>query len=214
MSTIAITKFGAIDSFRQKASIRRFINTWEFLHAQARARGESYRLTIDLGRNVYTVRREVPIEGPGSKNVDYLKNFRLKSETERLAKEEEEKQLSLDDEYKEEDARQGDTLENIFLRTVFRDPEQNFRLGLPIEFPSFREEQALSPGVRFRDVAVGGEEVKDGIAAIRFTAAGAGEFATVHFQVEDSVMTAVSNPATGRVDLSPGDLEFEWTKKQ
>lgn len=210
MSTLAITRFGAIDSVRQKSSLRRFVNTWEFLHAQAKARGESYRLQIDLNLGTYTVRREVPVQGPAVQQVDRLRNFRTKSEQERLAKQDQERLLSLEEEYKEDDARQGDALENVFFQTVFRDPEQNFRLGIPIEFPSLQKEQALAPGVRFRDVTVAGEEVKEGIAAIRFSSTGASEFAVVHFLVEETVMTAVVNPATGKVDLNTGDQEFDW----
>lgn len=211
MSTLAASRFGIIDNVRQKSSISKFVNTWEFLSQQARARGESYRLVVDIPRNTYTVRREVPLESARPKQVDYLKNFRTKSEQERRAREDQEKLATLEEEYKEEEAREGDALENIFYRTVFRDPEGSSRLGIPIEFPSLKDDIRLPDSVHIRDVIVRGEEFRDGTAAIRFTASGANEFAVVHFAVGEGAMTAVMNPATGRVQLNTGDVKYEWT---
>ncbi len=211
MSTLAASRFGIIDNVQRKSAVSKFINTWEFLSQQARARGESYRLIIDITRNVYTVRREVPVDSVRPKNVDHLRNLRLDSEIERRAREEQEKLESLEDEYKEEDVREGDALENIFYRMAFRDPEGNFRLGVPLEFPSMKDEVRLPESVRFRDVSVRGEEVLTGVTAIRFTSTGANEFAVVHLLVGDGVMTALMNPATGKVQLNPGDTKYEWT---
>ncbi len=45
MSTLVASRFGVIDSYRQKNAIRHFIGTWEMLHQQARARGESLPAT-------------------------------------------------------------------------------------------------------------------------------------------------------------------------
>jgi type II secretory pathway pseudopilin PulG len=214
MSGLAVSRFGGIDLFRYKSAVRHFINTWEFLRNQAVARGESYRLIIDLDRQSYTVRREVPLTGTQANTVDHLRGFRTTSELAERAKEDQEKLKSLEEEYKEEDAVQGDALENLFYRTIFRDPDQSVRLGIPLEFPSLKDEQRFPPGVAIRDVVVAGEEINTGLAAIRFSASGASEFAVVHFLAGENIQTAVINPATGRVDLHNGDLKFEWSLAQ
>ncbi|MFN8389565.1 MAG: hypothetical protein U0136_04680 [Bdellovibrionota bacterium] len=210
MGGLALSRLGGIEVFQYRSAVRHFVNTWEFVRAQAKGRGESYRLLIDLDRQTYTVRREVPLTSNDAKTVDYLREFRTKSELERRAKEQDQKLKTLDEEYQAEDARQGDALETLFYQTIFRDSEQSYRLGVPLEFPSLKDDQRLPRGVRVRDVTIGGDEVTSGIAAIRFSANGASEFAVVHFEVGDTVQTAVANPATGKVSLDKGDLKFEW----
>lgn len=213
MSAIAATRFGIIDTWQRKTSIRSFINTWEFIASQARFRGESYRLVIDIDRGTYYVRREIPVEGPTARNVDYLRGFRTQSELERRAKEETRNLQTLEEEYKEEDIREGDALENIFYRAMFRDPNANYRLGVPIEFPSLKDEIRLIQGLRFRDVSIRGEENESGIVAIRFTSTGATDFAVIHLASEGGVMTAVMNPATRKVNLIPDDVDYSWAGK-
>lgn len=211
MSTLAASRFGLIDSWRQKTNLRKFLNTWELLSREARSRGESYRLVIDINRNTYTVRREVPVDSVQSHTTDHLKNFRTKSEQARLAKEEQEKLLSTEEEFKEEEAREGDALENIFYRMVFRDPDAGFRLGVPIEFPSMKNDVWLGEELHIRDVEVRGEKFDQGVAAIRFTSFGGNEFSVIHFDLGSGIMTGVMNPATGRVQLLEGDVKYEWT---
>ena len=214
MSVLAASRFGVIDSWQKKSSIRLLINTWEFIASQARFRGESYRLVIDIDRGTYAVRREVPVEGPSARNVDYLKNFRTQSENSRRAKEEQENLASLDEEFKEEDVREGDALESIFYRVIFRDPNANFRLGIPIEFPSLKNEVKLAEGLRFRDISVRGEESQTGTVAIRFTSTGAADFAVIHLASEGGVVTAVMNPATRKVTLTQGDVDYAWAGRE
>lgn len=205
MSAFLVSKFDALTTWRQRSSLRKFVNTWEFLYQQAQARGESYRLILDFDRNTYFVRREVPV-ARSQQSVDHLSNLRLESEQRRINEKQDEKLLSLDEEYAEEDARQGDALENLFYSMLFRDPQASFRLGVPLEFPSMKNDVALADGLRFRDAMLGGERQDRGQASIRFTARGVTELAVLHFLVGNQTMTAFVNPATGRVSLEAGDL--------
>ncbi len=207
MSALAVSKFDALDLYRQRASMRSFLNTWEFLFQQAHAKGDSYRLLVNLDRASYTVRREVPVAS-SSKTVDRVANLRLESERQRLQQKEDEKLLSLEEEYIEEDSRQGDTLENLYFGVVFRDPEGSFRLGVPLDFPSLAKDTKFINGLRLRDIVVGGEKKDSGVAAIRFSSRGTGEFALVHFLLGNSVVTAYINPATGKVTVKDGDIEI------
>lgn len=207
MSALMVSRFDALNTWRQRASLRKFVNTWEFLYQQAQARGESYRLVLDFERNAYFVRREVPVPRQ-DQNVDHLAGLRLESEQRRLSEKRDQQLLSLNEEYAEEDARQGDALESLFFGMLFRDPQASYRLGVPLEFPTLKNEITLVDGLKFKDANLGGERQDRGQVSIRFSARGVSELAILHFFIGNQVMTAFVNPTTGRVSLEAGDLDL------
>lgn len=211
ISTFVVTRFDSLLIWKQKGDLRAFLNTWEFLFNEALARGESYRLVIDLDNNSYFVRREVAEQGDTVRQVDHLTNLRTKGEKERRGRREEEYELSLDEEFKEEDARQSGALDSLFYGSIYADPEANLRLAIPLEFPALAERKTLTDGLYIRDVRTQEDEAKKGQVFIRFSPRGASEFAVVHFTIRDHVFTAFMNPSTGEVALRDGDLNFEWT---
>ena len=211
MSGLALSKFGALDFWREKSEIRKLLGTWELLAREARQKSESYRLVVDLADNTYYARREVPIDQAQGRNVDYLAGLRNKVGRNTVAERQEKDLLSLNEEYKEQDSRDGESLELVFYKTMFRDPEDLSRLGIPLDFPSLAEPQPLPPGIRFRDVIIGNTKSTEGKVYIRFSANGATDFAVIHLLVHNDVLTAVMNPATGTVKLEEGDKEYEWS---
>ena len=209
MAGISATKFSALDSLNFKSSLRKFTNTWEFLYSEAKAKGESYRLIIDLEKNSYSVRREIPVVSSTSSR-DVLKDFRLKSEVERMAKKDQEKLKDITEELKEDELREGEVLENLFYQKVFFDPNSNVRLGVPLDKPSLGEEKFLSPGLRFRDIEIAGEKADGPEVVLRFSSNGTTDFAAVHLSADQTNYTAVINPATGKVRLYDQDIDFDW----
>ncbi len=209
MSVLAIRNFGLLDSYRSDTELRKFISVWELVAGDAKRRGESYQLLIDLDDQSYTVRREVPLEGTTRKTVDYLENFRRKMGRQA---EREEPLLSVDEEFKQEDAREGDTLENLYAKTFFRDPGEPTRLGAPLSFPSLAERQRLPEVIRIRDVQVGNEQFERGEVTIRFSSTGTSDFAVVHLLVPATgkILTAHMNPANATVKVVTGDESFTW----
>lgn len=210
MVGISATKFNALDSLNFKSSLRKFINTWEFLYSEAKAKGESYRLIIDLEKNSYLVKREIPSISQIS-GRDVLKDFRLKSEIERLEKQEEEKLKNIQEELKDEELREGEVLENLFYQKIFFDPSSNVRLGTPLDKPSLGKEKFLSSGLRFRDIEIAGEKADGPEVTLRFGSNGAIDFAVIHLLADQAIYTAVISPATGKVTLYDRDLDFDWT---
>jgi len=210
MSVLAISNFGLLDSYRGDTELRKFISVWELVAADSQQRGESYRLIIDLDDQSYTVRREVPLEEGAQKKVDYLENFRRKMGRKKL--EDEEPLLSVEEEYKREDLREGDTLESIFLKTFYHDANEPTRLGTPLSFPSLAERQRLPESLRIRDVQVGNEKFEEGEVSIRFSSTGMSDFAVVHLVTPGNgrVQTAHMNPANAVVKVEVGDQTFNW----
>ncbi|MCB0325673.1 MAG: type II secretion system protein, partial [Bdellovibrionales bacterium] len=129
IGTLSVQRLDSILGWRQEGDVREFVTTWQFLHNEAAARGESYRLVIDFAANAYHVLREVPLDPGESVEVDYLKNLRTKGEQERRTKAELEELKTLDEEFEEEDRRQSGALDQLYYRTRFRDPNAAVRLA-------------------------------------------------------------------------------------
>lgn len=212
ISTLAATRFESIQIWKLKGDIRKFVDTWEFLYNEALARGDAYRLVLNLDENSYYVRREVPQTDNTIRQVDYLENLRTKGERERRAKKkEEEERLSLEEEFAAEDERQNRPVETLFYEFIFADPGSSIRLAAPLEFPNLAKERKLIADVSFTDVTTRIGKVEDGKAVIRFSPSGASEFAVVHLKANEQEFTAVMNPASGEVTIHPGYKDFEWT---
>lgn len=211
MAGISATKFNALDSLNFKSSLRKFTGTWEFLYSEAKAKSEAYRLIINLENNSFTVRREIPIFSNIADSRDVLKDFRLKSEVERLQKQDQEKLKGLKDELDESEQSEGGVLENLFYQKIFFDPNADVHLGLPLDRPSLAKDTFLGSGIIFRDIKVAGEKAAGPEVVLRFSANGTTDFAVVHLQADQVIYTAVINPATGKVTLYDRDLDFDWT---
>lgn len=209
ISTFAAARFDTILTWKVERDIRRFADLWGFLFSESFARGDSYRLIIDLDRQVYYVRREIPIDENTVTQVDYLSHFRTKGERERRARKEQEEVLSLDEEFEKEDKRQSMPLDQLYYQTLFNDPQAPQRLTLPLEFPSLGEEHELTTGLIFRDIVVNGEKTKEGQVYLRLSSQGASEFTVVHLEAEDLVFTVSIDPATGNVSVDNGDFDLK-----
>lgn len=209
ISAVMATRFDSIQVWRVESDIRRFADLWGFLYSEAFARGDSYRLVMDLNRQVYYVRREVPVEENEVRQVDYLANFRTKGERERRAKKEQEDMVgSLQEEFEKEDRRLAAPLDVLFYQTVFSDPQAPQRLTVPLEFPSLAEEKSLPDGLVLRDVVVNGETSNNGQVYLQLSPSGSSEIAAIHFEAGENVFTVSMDPATGRVTIDEGDLDF------
>ena len=210
ISTFAVTRLESIIGWKQEGDIRRIMSTWQLMFNESFARGEGYRLILNIDNNSYYVRREVHPEGNTTEQVDRLENLRSKKEKSRRAEKEVESLPSLKEEFAEEDRRQSGSLDSLYYRTLFSDPEGPVRLAVPLEFPALGEERTLAEGLKIRDVVVRGERLEQGEAVLRFSPRGGTEFAVVHMVAGDVVYTLVNDPATGNVKLHVGDMDFEW----
>lgn len=209
ITTLAVTRLDSITGWKLERDLRQFAGTWEFLYNESFARGEAYRLILNLDEDYYYVRREVPLSDNEGAKVDLLANLRLKSEKERRAKKEEEELLTLEEEFTEDDAKQNLPLERQFYDVEFNDPESAKRLARPLEFPSLADRQELSEGLGFRDVRLEGEAIKEGTVSLHLSPGGTAQFAVVHLNALDTVYTIVIHPATGKVSIMPGDKDYE-----
>ena len=210
---VFVSKFTSVFGWKIKSDIRKFVDTWEFLYSEAAARGESYRLIINIEGNSYYVRREVrPLPNEQVvKQVDYLANLRTQSEQERREQEEEDDLPSLEDEYKMEEARQSGDLPSLFYSYVFADSAQDSRLATPIEFPSLAKNVEFTTGLNVRNVKTLRGNADSGKSFIRFSPKGAAEFAAVYLEMEEEIYTVMMNPSTGSVSFKTGEIDFNWT---
>ena len=211
---LASMRFGAVVSWKQRTAVRQFTNIWQHLYGQAMGRGDAFRLVIDLDNNSYFVRREIPITGTYTKQVDYLKNLRTRREKERRANEEMDESLNLKEEFEAEDVRDASQLDRLFYQSIFDDPYGSHRLGPPLEDPSLAQPQKLSEGLKFRDVKIQNKVFDKGQVFIRLSTRGASEFAVVHFEAGEGVITVMMNPATGSMIVENDDVDFAWTLGQ
>jgi prepilin-type N-terminal cleavage/methylation domain-containing protein len=214
ISTFAATRFSVITGWKHEGELRNFSSTWQFLSNEAFARGESYRLIINLDENYYYALREAAVDRDTVKNVDYLKNLRTRREKERRAQRELEELDSLEEEFAEYDAEQSGPVDRQFYKIKFRDSYSDVRLTRPLEFPELAKKKPLSDGLSFRDVLMDGKEFSEGEVFFRFSPQGASKFAVIHFNLGEDVYTAVSDPATGSLSLVFGDKEFKWDPKK
>lgn len=210
ISLMVVNRFDSIFSWRQQQGFRSFLNTWEFVFREALARRTAYRLIINLDDQSYSVVREVDEIATASRQVDYLKNLRTRSERDRRAQSESEELLSIDEEFKREDDRQAESLEKLFFQFAYRDPHSNVRLARPLEFPQLAEPVKLPNGVRFQNVKLYSELIDRGNAAIRFSPRGAADFAVVHIDSGGQPFSAIMNPSTGELVVKSGYIDYEW----
>ena len=213
IASLSVGKIDFLVVAKQQGEIRKFLTTWELLFNESLARGVAYRLTLDLGTQSYSVRREVIVNDGTSKNVDYLENLRTRREKERRNKElDGDNAYSLEQEFNKEDERQSLDLETLFYTSLFADPEGTLRLAQPIEFPSLGQDIKFGDGVIVRDVKTEYGTIKDGKAVLHFSPRGTSDFAVIHFLINDDyVITALLNPWTGDAQIFTGDKDFEWT---
>jgi prepilin-type N-terminal cleavage/methylation domain-containing protein len=212
LGVAAANRIDSVIVWRQKSDIRKFLSTWEFLYTEALARGNGYRLVMNLDNNTYYVRREVPITRTNVTDVDYLSNLRTKGEQARRALEEEEEIQTLDEEFEEEDLREGLPLDVLFYQSLYADPHGSLRLAQPLEFPSLAKKTTLTNGLRFHKVSTRRGTDTEGQPFIRFSPRGASDYAVVYFTTEDEhIFTAFMNPATGAISIKEGEHEYEWT---
>jgi prepilin-type N-terminal cleavage/methylation domain-containing protein len=212
IGTLSVQRLDSILGWQHESELRKLTATWQFLHNESSARGEGYRLVLNLGENSYSVLREVPLDPGQSVTVDHLQNLRTRGEKERRANKEVEELRTLDEEFAEDTRRSG-SLDVLYYQTLFRDPNGSVRLAQPLEFPSLAEPQKLSDGLTIRDVVIGGERVESGQAQIRLSS-GKAQFALIHVTTEDQSFTIFNNPATHTVSVKSGDLNFDWTLNQ
>ncbi len=208
LAAFSVGRIDSIDIWKQKGDIRKFVDTLEFLVAESVIKKHAYRVVIDLDDNSYYVRREIRTKN-NVKNVDYLKNLRLKSETERLKKKEEEELLSLEEEFKEEDLRATEPLETTFYEYMFSDAEATHRLAIPLEFPELGKKKEFSEGLRIRDIETARGKISKGEFSLRYSTMMSGVLAVIHFQAGSHLFSARINPAAGNVVVEDGDISFE-----
>lgn len=213
MTSFLKTSTDALFGWKIKGELRRFMGTWEMLFREAGQRGVSYALIVNLDNQSYTVRREVPIERDfsGFQQVDNLQGFRLQSEKDREERKDVESNLTVEQEFQNEDKRQARPLEQIFFETMFSDPADSKRLTVPLEFPRLMDNTIFSQGLRFKDIKLGSEYFTRGEVMIRFSARGGSPFALVHYTVNGDPFTLVSDPVTGRLRSINGEVDLDWT---
>ncbi len=210
IGTLSVQRLGSILGWQHESEMRAFSATWQFLHNEGAARGEAYRLILNISEGSYHVLREVRLDPSESVQVDYLQNLRTKGEKERRSEKELSDLRSVEEEFEEEDRRQSGALDSLFYQTRFRDPDAGVRLSPPLEFPSLAEPKKLSAGLSFRDVIIEGEESNSGTAILRVSGS-ASQFAIVHLSAGEQVFTIYNNPATSVVRVLGGDREFDWS---
>ncbi|MCB0358731.1 MAG: prepilin-type N-terminal cleavage/methylation domain-containing protein [Bdellovibrionales bacterium] len=211
-SALVARQFGSIFGWKQQGEVRKLLATVNFLSEEAEGRGNGYRLIIDLSRESYYVLRETVDEERSVRQVDYLANLRTKKEQERRAVEEREQLLSLEEEFEREDSRQSGSLETLFFEHIFADPYGGVRLARPLEFPELAQTKTFSDGIDLYELKTPRETIEEGEGFIRFPAGGSPEFASLKLRANDQVFTLILNPATGRMQVVSGDVDFEWNE--
>lgn len=213
ISTLAASRVDSIIGWKHNRDVRRFISLWQFLNAESISRRETYRLYIDLDKNVYYVKREIPIQRNPAEiiQVDYLSNLRTKGEKERRAKEkQEDSERNLKEQFQAEDIRRKSTIEDQFYQFYYNDVSADANLGTPLEFPSLADKKELTEGLVFKDVKLRDEVFDSGLVFIRFSARGFSDFAVVHMELnEESEMTILMDPSSGKVALKNGREDFD-----
>lgn len=213
ISTLAISRVDSIIGWKYNRDVRKFITLWEFLNAEAIGRRETYRLYLDFDKQSYYVRREIPAERNRAfvREVDYLSNLRTKGEKKRREEDDKkEERRDLSDQFEAEDERQANSIEEQFYQFYFNDAGSEASLGVPLEFPSLAEEQALTEGLRFKDIKIRGETLDSGTSFIRFSARGISDFVIVHISIEDKdQMTILMDPTSNKVALKEGYVNLD-----
>lgn len=229
MSGLAVRRLGATLAWQKKAEIRKFVNTWELLYQESLARGEAYRLIIDLTEDLdrpdqYYVRKEMVPLSDNVKQVDRLENLRLDSEKKRRADAELNDLPSVDEQIQiEQDLEQQD-LQSLFYKSLYIDPFGDTQLTVPTEFPSLQKAQDLKGGLRIRDVQTEFGTIGRGQAFIRFSPRGGSDFAVIHILMNadeisetskknapaEQIITILLNPWTGKAIVTNRDINYDW----
>jgi len=214
LGSLGYSRVDSVLQFKQKENLRDFANTWEFLFQYSLARGESYRLVLDLDENYYQVLREIPAKPGEVVEVDLLKNLRTRREQERREKEETETLITDEQQQQlEQEAQTGDLSEQFF-HMVFSDPNRSFKLAPPEEFPELADANYFVAGLEIKDFKNGVDTLEEGKTFIRFSPRGASQFALVHFTVDESNFTLFMNPSSGKVSIENEYKDYEWTYGQ
>lgn len=228
ISGLAVTKLGATLAWQKKAELRKLINTWELLYQESLARGEAYRLIINLTEDLsrpdqYFVRKEVIPQGDTVKQVDRLENFRLKSERQRRAEEELDNLPTVEEQIQMEQSQEQQNLQALFYKSLYIDPYGDTQLTVPTEFPSLQKPQDLKGGLRIRDVQTEFGTIGRGQVFIRFSPRGGSDFAVIHVLMNadeisqtskknspgEQIYTILLNPWTGKAIVSNREISYE-----
>ena len=212
LSGFAAWRVDAVTTRRQKGEIRKLLAVWEQLYQESVARGTAYRLVIDIDDNSYFVRQEVMPEGIQIRQVDLLKGLRTNKERARRKRSEQEDLNTIDEEFALEAQREQQGLESLFYQSLYIDPS-SAKLIQPLEFPSLGANQELGDLVKILDVVLEEGPVDKGQVSIRFSPRGGSDFATIHFQINDQVITVVLNPWTGKPLTTTKTIEYDWTRR-
>ncbi|MCC6932694.1 MAG: hypothetical protein IT292_05515 [Deltaproteobacteria bacterium] len=218
LSSVAVSKFDTVFQYRQRGEIRKLINTWELLYQESQARGEAYRLLINIDDQTYTVRREVMQHHDGIRQVDHLKNLRTRTEKERRRQKELEQTANIEELLSNEASRDAQSLDVLFYQALFIDPYSDTNLEAPQEFPSLAQQNSIPKELRIRDVRTEAGIFQEGDAIIRFSPRGGSDFAVLHIEVnleadqdEQQIITILFNPWTGKARVINREMDFEWT---
>ena len=229
MSGLAARRLGATLAWQKKAEVRKLINTWELLYQESLARGEAYRLIIDLTEDLsrpdqYFVRKEILPESDSIKQVDRLENLRLDSEKQRRAEKELNEIPSIEEQIEMEQNLEKQNLQELFYKSLYIDPFGDTQLTVPTEFPSLQKPQDLKGGIRIRDVQTEFGTIGRGQAFIRFSPRGGSDFAVIHVLMNadqiaeatkkaappEQIYTILLNPWTGKAIVTNREINYEW----
>lgn len=211
LGSLGYSRVDSVLQFKQKENLRDFANTWEFLFQYSLARGQSYRLVLDLDENYFQVVKEIAAKPGEAVQVDLLKNLRTRREKIRREKEENETLISQEEQAQiEQDQATGDLGEQFF-GMVFSDPNRSTKLAPPDEFPELADANYFVEGLEIRDFKNGIDTIEEGKTFIRFSPRGASQFALIHFKVDESDFTLFMNPSSGKVSIENQYKDYEWT---
>lgn len=216
ISSVAYTRVDSVLRFKQNETLRNFAGTWEFLYQHSIARGEAYRMIIDLEEETFQVLREIPLKPGEVKQVDYLSGLRTKGEKKRRkAKKLEEQMASVEEQLKLEAERRNGPLEELYYQMLLSGPGGDVKLTPVPEFEEMAEPSILS-GIVFKDVKNSSKTITEDQAFIRFSPRGGIQHNLIHLTIEDAEYdyTLYMNPTTGKVVIEDGYKNYDWAKKK
>lgn len=212
MSGLASTQIDSILVWRQKQEIRQLAQTWNFLFHHSVAKGQAFRLVIDLDRDTYHVLRE--INQPSAlqvQEVDFLSNLRTQGEQRRRAEEQTEL-LEAEGEQALNESLRGASLEELFSSMLYSDPHSSVQLTRPEELKSLAERHQLPEGLDITSVKLADQEPSEGQTFIRLSPRGSSQFAIIRLKALEEVDFSIFlNPSTGEIEIEEGFLDYEWT---
>jgi hypothetical protein len=214
LATTITTRFDFLALYRKKGELRNFLNTWQYLLNEAAGDGNSYRFIIDIDRNSYLVRQEVPVPLSNVRQVDRARNLRLRSEQMRREQLENDQALSADETFRILDELEENlSLEELFAISQYPEPGRNVRLAIPVGLSGLAEEQFIAPPLKIIEVIVDGQSFRSGRVQLNFTSQGAGNVALVVFDLDGEVVSAVLNPLSGESKISKGIVDYQFIER-